>query len=169
MATTPVVDYGEAALIAESVRLTYNMNGAAGAAGTYVATIKVPAYAVICDVIVSQIALWNAGTSASLDVGDDDDADGFWAAINMKATDLLANESLSFAFKDTLPAADAGAYLDGTATHVLNRVSASDRTITATITTVGTAATTGDTIITVLMAVNPASAAGRLKGVFTAA
>ncbi|MFQ5471737.1 MAG: hypothetical protein ACE5FA_02465 [Dehalococcoidia bacterium] len=166
MASDPLNDYGECALIAESVRLTYNMQGAAGVAGTYTASIKVPAYAVIVDVIVSQLALWNAGTSAALNVGDDDDADGFYTAIDMKATDLLADESLSFSHPGA--AADAGAYVDGTATHITNRVSSSDRTVTATIVTAGSAATTGDTIVTVVMARNVGSAAGRLTGSYVA-
>lgn len=126
--------------------LRFEENGA----GTYTGTITIPAYAVIIDVITHAEALWTAATSASLVIGDDDDADGFAAAVDLKATDLLANESLSFAFPGA--AADAGAYLDGTATHITNRVKSSDRTITATVTSVG-AGTAGRTIVAVVYAV----------------
>jgi len=113
-------------------------------AGTYTGEITIPAYAVLIDVITYAEALWTAATSASLLVGDDDDADGFQAAIDLKATDLLAGESLAFGAGGA--AADLGAYLDGTATHVTNRVSASERTITATVTSVG-AGTAGRTVV----------------------
>jgi len=113
-------------------------------AGTYTGTITIPAYAVVADILVYAEALWTAATSASMVVGDDDDADGFYAAIDLKATDLLAGESLSFSFGGA--AADLGAYLDGTATHVTNRVSATERTLTVTITSVG-AGTAGRTVV----------------------
>lgn len=123
-------------------------------AGTYTFDVVIPAYAVIQDILVYQEALWTAGTSASLEVGDYAysagtvgsalDADGFWTAVDLKATDLLANESLAFAFPGA--AADAGAYLDGTATHILNRMSTSDRVIRFSIVSVG-AGTAGRTVV----------------------
>jgi len=118
-------------------------------AGTYTGTITIPAYAILLDVVTYAEALWTAGTSAGLNVGDDDDADGFQAAIDLKATDLLAGESLSFHAGGA--AADLGAYLDGTATHVTNRVSASERTITATVVSVG-AGTAGRTVVAAVWA-----------------
>jgi hypothetical protein len=71
------------------------------AAGTYTAEAIIPAYACIIDVVVYAEALWTAGTSALLDVGlyDEDDvvidADYFYSALDLKATDLLANQSVS--------------------------------------------------------------------------
>lgn len=127
--------------------LRFEENGA----GTYTGTITIPAYAVLLDVIVNAEVLWAAGTSAALEVGDDDDPDGFYAAIDLKATDLLAGESLDFIRAGA--AADAGAYLEtGTSTHISARVSTAERTITATVTSVG-AGTAGRTIVAAVYAV----------------
>jgi hypothetical protein len=83
-------------------------------------------------------------------VGDTDD-DGFYTAVNLKATDLLAGESLSFA----LAGGKAGAYIANS--QVSPRYSATARTITAKATTVGTAPTTGETRINVIWAQPAAS------------
>lgn len=139
---------------AETIRLAYDDDSAAGAAGTYSASVSLPAGAIVTDVIVHGVALWNAGTSAVLKVGDAADDDGFYTAVDLKATDLLAGESLSFAY----PAGQFGAYLSVDYTSVATigagyvdtRYSASNRVITATATLVGTAATTGETLITVV-------------------
>jgi len=61
-------------------------------AGTYTGTIALPAGSRIIDIGVDGQALWTAGTSASMIVGDDDDDDGFFTATDLKATDLLAGE-----------------------------------------------------------------------------
>lgn len=61
-------------------------------AGTYTGTISLPAGSYIQDVAVHGIALWDAGTSASLVVGDGGSANGFFTSTNLKATDLLAGE-----------------------------------------------------------------------------
>jgi hypothetical protein len=124
-------------------QVVFSENGA----GTYTGAIVVPAGAVVLDVIVHAAALWTAGTSASLVVGDGDDADGIYVATNLKATDLLAGESLSFAQSG----GRAGAYNAGTNTHWTNRYSASEKTITATVTSVG-AGTGGRTRVVVVYA-----------------
>jgi len=112
-------------------------------AGTYTGTVTIPAYAVLLDVLVYSEALWTAATSASLVVGDDDDADGIFTATNLKATDLTLGQGISFQDQGGV----GGAYLTaGTSTHITNRVSASERTLTATITSVG-AGTAGRTIV----------------------
>ena len=57
--------------------------------------ITVPAGATILDITVHSVALWTA-TSASLEVGKvSDDDDGFFTAVDLKATDLLAGESIN--------------------------------------------------------------------------
>lgn len=115
-------------------------------AGTYTGAVSLPAGATLLDIIIDGVALWGASSSAALIVGDDSDSDGFYASTNLKATDLLAGESLSFAQSG----GKAGAYQTGTGTHWASRYSASARTITGTVTTVGTGGTTGRTRMTVV-------------------
>ena len=159
-----IVSYGERAAIADTIRFKFDeLEGQTPAAGVYTGKIVIPAYSIILDIVVAQMALWNAGTSANLIVGDDDDDNGFYSGIDMKATDLLAGESLSFSYDGT--SADSGAYLDDTSTHVLGRISSVERTITATLTTVGTVPTTGETFVTV---VHSPSIGNTRKAVFTA-
>lgn len=111
-------------------------------AGTYNFDVVIPAYAIISDIGVIAEALWTAATSATLDVGIvDDDVDTFYDAVNLKATDLLAGESLSFAAEG----GKAGASAVGTLTHWADRYSTSARTIRFTVTSVG-AGTAGRTV-----------------------
>jgi hypothetical protein len=116
------------------------------AAGVYSASVKLPAGASLMDILVNGVALWNNGTSATLIVGDASDDDGYFTAVNLKATDLLAGESLSF----DLAGGKAGAYIANS--QVSPRYSASERTITAQVTTVGTAPSAGETRINVIWA-----------------
>jgi hypothetical protein len=121
-------------------------------AGTYTGAVAVPAGATILDIIVNGVALWtNAGT-ATMIVGDTDD-DGYFTGIDLKATDLLAGESLSFA----LAGGKAGAYIANS--QVSPRYSASARTINGIITTSSTGGGAGRTRMVVVFALPTASAA----------
>jgi len=126
-------------------------------AGTYTGSVTVPAGATIIDVIVHATALWDTGTSATMKVGDAADDDGIYTAVNLKATDLLAGESLSFAQSG----GKAGAYNVGTNTHWTTRYSSSARVISGIITTVGTG-TAGRTRMTVIYALPRSSAATKV-------
>lgn len=118
-------------------------------AGTYTADFKIPAGSTLIDVIIENEALWTAATSASLEVGDSGDPDGFFTAVDLKATDLLAVESASLASTQVRGGVE-GAYAQvGTSTHLNRRYSASERTITATVASVG-AGTAGRTNVLVL-------------------
>jgi len=130
------------------------------AAGVYTGAVNLPAGAHLHDILVEGIALWNNGTSATLIVGDGADDDGYYTGVNLKATDLLAGESLSFA----LAGGKAGAYIANS--QVGPRYSATERTITAQVTTVGTAPTTGETRVLVIWA--QPSAASRTEQTYTA-
>ena len=125
-------------------------------AGTYTGSIDLPAGAIIQDIIVHATALWAAGTSAAMIVGDAADPNGFYDAVNLKATDLLAGESLSFAFAGGKQGADLD--LVATGFHVRRRSIATARVITGVITSVG-AGTTGRTIMTVIYAASTPAAA----------
>ena len=129
--------------VAEMI-LSYNDDGG-GAAGVYTASCIVPAGSYIQDIQVHTDTLWNAGTSATLIVGDSDDDNGFFAGVNAKATDLVANEVLSFYHLG----GKGGAYLTDD-NGVMTQYSSSARTITAKMTTVGDASTAGVTRIIVI-------------------
>jgi len=167
MASSPITYCGYTPVYSETKKLSIVQPDAVSAgnvAGVYTAAINVPARSSILNVIVDGIALWNAGTSASMDIGDAADPNGHFAAINMKATDLLAGESID-AFHQ---GGQAGAYFTapGAATHMGVRYSASARTISAVLTTVGTVPTTGDTNVTVVYVREPAAAGGVRYGTY---
>lgn len=120
------------------------------AAGTYTGTVSLPAGAVLVDIIINGVVLWAAGTSASMEIGDATDPDGYFTAVDLKATDLLAGESVSFALAGGL----AGAYIANS--QVSPRYSATARDIVATVTQVGTG-TAGRTRVNVIW-IEPTSA-----------
>jgi hypothetical protein len=137
-------------VISESVLFTE------AGAGTYTGSISIPAGAVIQDVIIHAIALWAAATSAALNVGDATDPNGIYAAVDLKATDLLADESISFAFAGGKQGADLD--VCGTGFHVRRRYLAAARVISGVIASVG-AGTTGRTLMTVIYTVPVQTAA----------
>lgn len=127
-------------------------------AGTYTGSVKLPPNATLIDILISQRALWAAATSATMIVGDAADDDGYYTGVNLKATDLLADESLSFA----QAGGKAGAYNAGTNTHWNKRTQVTERTITGKVTSVG-AGTTGRTKMTVLYALPLGNARQAIK------
>jgi hypothetical protein len=137
---------GAASLLAMQGRIVEN------GAGTYTLDFKLPAGSSLVDIIVEAEALWAAGTSAALIVGDATDDDGFIVSTDLKATDLLAGETIHIDGGVEGAGGKLGAYATvGTTTHVTQRYSASERTITAKVTSVG-AGTTGRTRVTVIYA-----------------
>ena len=139
-------DKGVVPVIEERV-MSFDDDSGAGVAGVFtMVPVAIPAGATILDIRVHGIDLWNAGTSAALIVGDTADPNGFYDAVNLKATDLLAEEELNFA--DSL---EIGVYLTG---QKRDAYRAAATNVTAEITLVGTAATTGKLRIIVIYA-NP--------------
>lgn len=122
-------------------------------AGTYTGSVAVPAGATILDIIVNGVALWNNAGACTLKVGDVADDDGYYTAVDLKATDLLAGESLSFA----LAGGKAGAYIANS--QVSPRYSASARTISGIITTASTGGSTGRTRMVVVFVLPTSTAA----------
>jgi len=110
-------------------------------AGTYTGSITVPAGATILDIQIRSTAVWTATTTALMDVGDVADPNGWYAAIDLKATDLLVGEVIRFestggkegAYLVVLSGLQSTSYL-GTA-----------RVITGTVVTVGAAGNAGRT------------------------
>lgn len=125
-------------------------------AGVYTGTIALPAGHFLQDLLVIGEALWAAATSAVMKVGDAGDDDGFYTGIDLKATDLLAGEALSFA----QDGGKAGAYV--TATQANARYSATARTITGVVTTVGGGGSTGRTHLVAVYVVPVLTAASKV-------
>lgn len=115
-------------------------------AGVYTGSVVLPAGATLIDIIINGVALWTAATSAGMEVGDGTDPDGYYTGVNLKATDLLAGESLSFAHAG----GKAGGYIANS--QVSPRYSATSRTITGKVTTEGGSGTAGRTRMLVLYA-----------------
>lgn len=121
-------------------------------AGTYTGSVTLPAGATLLDIIINGVALWTATTSATMKVGDGTDDDGYYTAVDLKATDLLAGESLSFC----LAGGQQGAYIANS--QVSPRYAAGSRTISGVVTTVGAAGNAGRTRMTVVYSTPKTSA-----------
>jgi len=133
-------------VLSQAMTLSEGSDGV-GEAGTYTGQISIPAGAYILDVQVQALVLWTAaGTSASLIVGDGVDPDGWYTATDLKATDLLADESNTFEH----PGGKAGAFIASEA-RIFYYPAAS--TLDAVVTTVGTAGLLGRTRIVVFYTV----------------
>jgi hypothetical protein len=140
-------------IIAEEITFTETAG-----AGVYTGSVVLPAGATLIDIIVNGVALWTATTSATLKVGDAANDDGFYVGVDLKATDLLAGESLSFSFAG----GKEGAYIANA--QVSPRYSANGRTISGIITTVGAAGDAGRTRMVVVYArMEPAKATAATK------
>lgn len=129
-------------VLKEATAVTFTEDGE----GVYTGSVTLPAGSVLVDIIVHAEALWTAGTSATMDVGDVADPNGFFAGVNLKATDLLAGESISFNY----PGGKAGAYIDTVNGHVKQRYSSTERVISGVVTASGTAGDAGLTRMVVL-------------------
>jgi len=125
-------------------------------AGVYTGTVALPAGATLHDIIVNGVALWTATTSALMTVGDTNSANGYYLSTDLKATDLLAGESISFA----LAGGKAGAYIANS--QVSPRYSATARNIIGVVTTVGAAGNAGRTNMQVIYSVGTAVAATKV-------
>ncbi len=129
--------------------------------GAYSVSVTLPAGAILHDFIITGQALWTAGTSATLIVGDTADPDGFFTAVNAKTTPAVGTSLRP----DTLPGGTGdGAYLGdtngefvGPASSNFGRYYAAGSIITATITKAGSG-TAGRTQFTVVYSVPTAVA-----------
>lgn len=115
-------------------------------AGTYTGSVTVPAGSTIEDIKIRSTALWTATTSALMDVGDVADPNGWFAGIDLKATDLLVGEEINF----VQTGGKEGAYLSLATGLRSAAYSAAARVISGIIVTVGAAGNAGRTRMMVL-------------------
>lgn len=123
-------------------------------AGVYTGSVSIPAGATLLDIIVHAVALWDNSGTAVLKVGDVADDDGFFTAVNLKATDLLAGESISF------DNAGGKAGADIANSQVSRRYLATARVISGIITTSSTGGSAGRTRMTVVWSMPVAADTG---------
>lgn len=125
-------------------------------AGTYTGSVSIPAGSLIVDIIIHAIALWTS-TSAAMIVGDAADDNGFFDDVNLKATDLLAGESINFSHTGGKEGADVDFPAAGA--HVRRRYLATARVVTGKVTASGGTGTAGRTLMTVVYTTPSAVAA----------
>jgi hypothetical protein len=129
--------------------ITFTATGA----GVYTGTVVVPAGATAW-VTARNSVLWDSATSASLVVGDDDDANGYIEATDVKAAPIADVNGAGAGIDTRLSlGATVGVYKGGA-----GKYCAAQKTITATITAVG-AGNAGRTRVLVEYAVPALTAA----------
>jgi hypothetical protein len=103
-------------------------------AGAYTAGIPLPAGSTIMDIKVRSTAVWSDTGTVNMDVGDDDDPDGWFTQIDLKAAgDLLVGEEINF----VQTGSTEGAYLNLTTGRRLRAYLPAAKTITGKITSTG--------------------------------
>ena len=131
-----------------------------GAAGTYIADIFVPAYALIWDFVIHSEELFAAGTSAGLVIGtytvDADgnistaeDDNGLLETTSLKATNLTKGQAITpwgdgASTLGRLGGIGSASTTEGSSTHGLDLMADHDRFVRAIVTTVGTVGTAGE-------------------------
>ena len=116
-------------------------------AGTYTATVTIPANAIVLDVIFKNAVVWNNNGTATLNVGDADDPDGYISAVDVKtapAADVNGAGGISSRGEDTGTGAYKGLFKKYTSGGV----------ITASIVTTGATGTAGRSSLYVIYAMN---------------
>jgi hypothetical protein len=110
-------------------------------AGTYTGSVVVPAGATILDIVLTSSAVWNAFTSATMQVGDAAQPAGWYTGINLKTGgELELGEQISF----NQPNGKNGIYLNN-AIGLRQGYSATARTISGVVTTSGATGNLGRT------------------------
>jgi hypothetical protein len=127
---------------------------------THTGSVVLPAGAVLLDIIVSGGVVWTATGTVTLKIGDTAVADGYFIGVNLKATDLLAGETLAISGSNVAASGGKqGSYLvaatgqRGAAATNFGAHNVAGTTINAVVTVVTPATTAGRTYVTVFYAV----------------
>lgn len=117
---------------------------------SYDGKLWLPTNSILLNVIVYQVALWTDTGAVTMNVGLYDtsgtaiDADGIYTGVNMKATDLLADEMLTFYRQGGV----GGAFLTaGTNTHLTDLFLPNGAELRAAITAANGDGSAGDTYV----------------------
>jgi len=118
----------------------------AGAAGVYTGSVTVPGNSWLLDIKIWNAVYWAAGTTAAMIVGDAADPNGWFDAIDLKATDIVPGEVIDF----NNAGGKVGVYLVAATGERELMYAATARVITGEITTTGTTSTAGRTRMMVI-------------------
>lgn len=130
--TSPVALLGPAAQAAAQSTSVEAVFVAAGA-GTYTATVPIPAGATVLDVIFRNTVVWDSATSAAMTCGDDDSATGYFSSTNVKTTPAADTNGAGAGLSTRLSlGASVGTYAGGG-----GKFCAAAKTITCAIVAVG--------------------------------
>lgn len=148
--TSPTINGGTGFVVAQTALFTEDATNT-----LHQATFTLPVGSMLLDIIVTPQVLWTATGAVSLEIGDSVDADGWFTAVDLKATDLILGEKLQ-ASSDNFWGGKNGAYLTTAGrfgqqtTNMIGGYCVSAYSLVASV-TVGTPATTaGRTRVTVL-------------------
>lgn len=129
--------------------VTFTEAVANNAAGTYSASVTVPAGAYLVDVVVHGVALWDSGGNVSMDVGDAAVSNGMLIITSLKAGgDLLAGQTLACGGAAGTDGGESGGDITGNMWS--RRYLASERVITGTITCAAASGSAGRTRMIVI-------------------
>lgn len=148
--TSPTITGGSGIVLTQTALFTEDATNT-----LHQATFALPAGSMLLDIIVVPQVLWTATGAVSLEIGDSVDADGWFTAVDLKATDLILGEKLQ-ASSDNFWGGKNGVYLTTAGrfgqqtTNMIGGYCVSAYSLVASV-TVGTPATTaGRTRVTVL-------------------
>lgn len=129
------------------------------AAGTWDASMTVPADAFLIDIKITSVAEWDTVDAATMIVGDATDPDGWFTAIDLKAgTDIVSGAEAEIVDFQNAGGLE-GAYLHASSGERAEAYSAAARVITGTITTTGAGTgTLGRTRMVVIYSSGPTDA-----------
>jgi hypothetical protein len=129
--------------------VTFTEAVANNAAGTYTASITVPAGAYLVDVVVHGVALWDSAGNVSMNVGDAAVTNGMLIITSLKVGgDLLAGETLSCGGAAATDGGETGG--DITGSMWTRRYLATERVISGVITCSGASGSAGRTRMVVI-------------------
>ena len=149
----PWVGFNTVRWVGHDIQYNSGGTGIDATSRTYTSTIIVPQYCILIDVMLIGVTLWTGSSTISAIVGDADTTNGFFTTTNLKATDLLAGESISVGAGTAMAGGLVGGYVAnsqwGPASATYGQWSgAAGRKITCTVTAAGTA-TAGRTLFVV--------------------
>lgn len=127
---------------------------------THTATFTIPAGATILDVIVTNTAVWDSGTTAVLNIGTSGDPDSFFAAVDLK-TVPAAGKSINFAHPGasnggaSVPEIDGGAGNTQLGATNAFLYKATAQTVTAVVVDTNVSGAAGRTRVTILYSLPP--------------